>query len=117
MTKRQPKPKPGPPAKLPPAPPPVDPARVEQVIQWVLAGQRDFDIAEAIREQWPDQDYGALMREIGEQFLRLAHLENPDVLRGWALAATQDVYRQMRSVGDLVGSLRAIKQVLEISGG
>lgn len=107
-------PKEGPPARIPP---PVPPERLEQVIQWVLKGHREHEIEETVRETWPDQNLEALWSAIGKHFLELAHAEDPDAVRGWAIAATQDVYAQMRSVGDLVGSLRAIRQLLEISGG
>lgn len=101
----------------PPAviPPPVDPYRIEQAIRWILEGQREFDVIEAIKETWPDQDPVALFAECGAHFASAAAF-NQAVIVGWCFAATMDVYRRMLAVGDLVGALRAIRQLRELAG-
>lgn len=98
----------------PPEPPPIDPARVEQVIQWLIAGNRDLHIVEAIRETWPDQALDPLIATACAQLMDAGQVE-PDAVKGWCLEASRELYRRMLEVGDLVGALRAVKQVFELS--
>lgn len=101
----------------PPAivPPPVDPERVEQIVKLILQGKRDFDVIRYIRRAWPDQDPAPLLIACGGHFQKQADFK-PAVILGWCFSATMEVYRRMLEAGDLVGALRAIKQLRELSG-
>ena len=98
----------------PPTPPPLDPSRVEQVIQWLISGNRDAHIVEAIRETWPDQPLDPLIAAACAQLVEAGNIE-PDAIKGWCLEATRELYRRMLEVGDLVGALRAVKTLYELS--
>lgn len=101
----------------PPAivPPPVDPERVEQIVRLILQGKRDFDVVRYIRRAWPDQDPAQLLISCGAHFQQQADFK-PAVILGWCFSATMEVYRRMLEEGDLMGALRAIKQLRELSG-
>lgn len=96
-------------------PPPVDPARVDQTVRWLLTGARDADVLEAIRTTWPDQALPPLLQAAVESLAKSAEFD-ATVVRGWCFEATKDVYRRMLEIGDLVGALRALKQLAELAG-
>jgi hypothetical protein len=50
------------------------------------------------------------------RFRGLANADR-DLLIGWSLAASQDLARKMIAAGDLVGALRAVRQVHDIASG
>lgn len=97
-----------------PTSPAVDPLRVEQTVRWLLSGARDADVVEAIRATWPDQELQPLIAAAVENLAASADYDQT-VLRGWCFEATRDVYRRMVEIGDLVGALRAIKQLADLA--
>jgi hypothetical protein len=66
--------------------------------------------------KWPDQNIQHLMAAVSDHFLELADIKRPEVIRGWAFAATQEVYRVALAGNDPGAALRAIKQLMEIAG-
>lgn len=91
-----------------------DPSRVEQVLKWIVAGNRDAEILAAIATNWPDQKPIPLVNEAMTCLKESSEFEQ-DVLVGWCFEATKDVYRRMVELGDLVGALRAIKQMHDLA--
>jgi hypothetical protein len=94
--------------------PPVDPARVEQTVRWLISGARDADVLEAIQTTWPDQALQPLITAAIEQLAASAEFDR-EVLLGFCFEATKDLYRRMTEIGDFAGALRAIKQLRELA--
>ena len=87
---------------------------INQVILWMIAGNRGEDIKEALSKEFPSQDEGKVIASAAEHFKKLAN-SNDNVLRGWCLDATRDIYQKMVSIGDFSGALKAIKQLNEFN--
>ena len=93
----------------------TEPERVEQTVQWLLTGARDAEIVEAIGAHWPDQDLGQLINAAVANLAESATTE-ADVVRGWCFEATKHLYKQMVSIGDFAGALRAVKMINDLAG-
>ncbi len=98
----------------PTLPTPPDPDRIEQVLQWVIDGNRDAEILGSIIAQWPDQEPFALVNAAMVRLKESADFQH-DVLTGWCFEATRAVYRRMLEMGDLNGALKAIKQMHDLN--
>lgn len=91
---------------------PADPLR--QVVKWIVDGQTEPDITDAIQKTWPKiKARPLIVRAVGE----IAKAGSPDVqaLRGFALEGTREIYRKALEVGDHQTALRALKQLVELS--
>jgi hypothetical protein len=97
-----------------PPPETVPPERVEHVVRWFLTGNRPADIIASISAEWPDQPLRPLLKAAADDLARDAGIKQ-DVLFGWCLQASREVYRRMLDIGDLVGALRAIKQIADLA--
>lgn len=69
------------------------------MIEWLLEGQREADIAAAIREKWPAEDCHALLVSAVEHFEAAASCDLAIVI-GWALEAYKDLYHRQLADGD-----------------
>jgi hypothetical protein len=90
-------------------PPPTTPLAAVQ--SWILDGQTLEHVRDAVRQIYPDADPETLIKDTMRAFVDVAR-EPDEAIRGWCMAATRHLYRQMNSVGDFVGALRAV-QVLD----
>lgn len=92
----------------------LDPARVNQVFKWILAGATDHDILEAVAQSWPGADAKPLIVIALEKIRGSGQVDRQTVL-GWCFEATRDLYRRMVDIGDFPGALRAIKQLADLT--
>lgn len=95
-----------------------DQAKLEQVFQWFLTGANEFQVIEAIRAAWPEDDAEPLLVAA---FARLVVsntqiTENPESIRGWCFEATRAVYQKAMMTGDLETALRAVRQITQMLG-
>jgi hypothetical protein len=99
------------------AKPPRDPEplQVEQVVRWMLSGSRDADILAGIAATFPGQPIEPLIAAAVDELAKSAETD-ADVVKGWCFEATKELYRRMLDIGDLVGALRAVKQLMELAG-
>lgn len=91
-----------------------DPSQLDQVVKWILAGQSEHDIAEAVRQSWPDAEARPLIVAAATHLSDAASFD-VDVVFGWCFEATRDLYRRMVEIGDFTGALRAVKQLHDLS--
>jgi hypothetical protein len=108
-----------PPATPPPelAPLPNQPPR-DIVAGWFLDGQRTNDVREAIRAYWPDLDEAQtveLLTAATEGFRREAELCDVEIVVGFALTSTRDLYRRLVDVGDFATALRALESLTKLA--
>ena len=87
---------------------------VVQVFKWVLAGNAESDIVEALAATYPKADGTKVMAAVMTQFRESAEIET-DVVMGWCIESTRDLYRRMVEIGDFASALRAIKQMAELT--
>lgn len=90
------------------------PAAVAQVVQWLLDGQSENDIVEAIAaNNLGDADAlkaaaAEILRELGEF--------DPAIVTGFCFAGYRDLYRRMIEIADYAGALRALKHIQDMAG-
>jgi hypothetical protein len=88
---------------------------VEQVLQWIIQGENDANVLEAIKEFFPDQDPTALYEAAVDKVADASQVET-SVIFGWLLLSRRELYRKMVEIGDFAGALRATEQIEKIAG-
>lgn len=83
-----------------------------QVIVWLLEGQRAEDIARAFPDSFPTADLERAITEASDHFETIARADL-GVLRGWCLDAFRELYRRSLEVGDHAGAIRAVKELMQ----
>lgn len=86
---------------------------LDEVIGWLIEGNRDCDIREAIRTKWPDTEPDALQLAAAAHFRAVATCE-PEIVVGFAIEAYRDLYRRMVKIGDFAGAGKAIKELTQL---
>jgi hypothetical protein len=89
------------------------PDPVNQIYGWIISGASEADIVEAIKASWPNRNARPLIAQAIERFAEEADVTE-DLMRGFCIAATRELYRKMVDVGDFVGAMRALKQMHEL---
>ena len=92
----------------------VKAARVNQVLEWIIAGSTVYDVHEAISTQLPGEDAGELIL-LAMRELEKASQFDPPVVLGWCFEASRNLYRRMVDLGDFPGALRAVKHIEELA--
>lgn len=92
----------------------TDPAA--QVHAWIVEGQTEDQINQAIAQIWPDQKARPLIIAAMKRIAAAAEV-NRDSVIGWCFEATRLVYRRSIEKGDHGAALRAIRQLLELADG
>jgi hypothetical protein len=85
-------------------------APLEQVLKWIVEGQTDSDIYEAIGKHWPGTDPEALHQQAVDQVADASKVSQ-DVIVGWCFMARKELYRRMVGIGDFAGALRATEKI------
>lgn len=90
--------------------PELPPERINQVVNWIVAGGSDYDVNDAIVKTWEDAQAKPLIIAAMQRIAESADAE-PAVIRGWCVEATRNVYQKALDANDLATALRAIKQL------
>jgi hypothetical protein len=109
MPKKRPKPAPPPPTPIAPV---ANPGR--QVIEWMIAGQREADIEEAVATQFPRQSAKKLIEAAVDHFQEAAHCER-NVILGWSMEAYRALYRKLLEIGDYHGAMKAVASLQKLA--
>jgi len=80
------------------------------VVQWLLTGANESQIAEALRAEYPRARHDQVMLSVQQH---LAAAGNPDKVsvRGWALLSYRQLYQKLLEVGDYDGARKAIREI------
>jgi hypothetical protein len=89
--------------------------RTHQVATWILGGACEHDVAQAIEATWPGAKPKPLIVEAMKRIAKSADAD-PAVVKGWAIEATRSIYQKALDVADHQTALRALKQIVELSG-
>lgn len=85
-------------------------AKVNQVVTWLLEGNRDHLIREAIEETWPDADATELILAAMQ-----AVENNARDMRGraedWALESLRFIYAKQIEIGEYAAAVGTVKQI------
>ncbi len=87
--------------------------QAEQVFKWVVAGQSEHDIVEGVRSHF-GADAKTLLIMAMKRLAQSSRFEE-EVVIGWCVEATRELYRRMVEIGDFAGALRAVKQMREMA--
>lgn len=90
-------------------------AAVRQIVQWVLDGHSEAHILDAIANEFPtDQPAPLIVTAMGQ----IADAGNPnaEIVRGFAIEATRQIYQKALEVADHQTALRALSQLVKLSG-
>jgi hypothetical protein len=90
----------------------ADPLR--EAVKWIVAGNSEPDVLDAIAATFPDAKARPLIVRAIEY---IAKQGKPDVqlVRGFAIEGTREIYRKCLEVGDHQTALRALKQLMELA--
>jgi len=94
--------------------PPADDERVEQVVKWIIDGNSAYDIEQSIRETWPDASVQQLALAATQKLIDAAKI-TPDVVKGFCIEATREMYRKLVEIGEFAQALRAIRQLWDMT--
>ncbi len=98
-------------------PPPPPAALVSIVHRWILDGQAEHDIREAITLKIPEWTgpADALIGAAVERFADAGKFQS-EIMLGWCAEAYRDLYRVAWEAGNLPAALRAVKLLSELAG-
>lgn len=91
------------------------PARVRQVVDWIVEGQAETTIAEAIRSIYRatnETDF------IAAAYVRLGELadEDPELRRAWHIATRRELYRRTFEIHDFKTSRDILRDLAQLEG-
>lgn len=92
---------------------PADPLR--EITKWILEGQSEADILDAVASFWPNAQAQPLIMGAVQQLAEAGARVNGDLIKGFAMEGTREVYRKALEVGDHQIALRALKQLVELT--
>ncbi len=95
---------------------PEEAARIHQVFRWIIEGQTEHDIRQAIAETWPLHEATPLIIAAIDQLQKSGRFE-ADVVRGWCFEAYRELFRKTLEIGDFAAALRAVKLIQDMAGG
>jgi hypothetical protein len=92
---------------------PAQPPATQAVIEWLLTGASEQQVAEALAAKYPGVDGDAAMRSV-QTYLQQAGRPNGDAVRGWALLSYRRLYQEMLRVGDFNGCRQVVKEIVAL---
>lgn len=103
--------------KSPPAEPVVDPRIValREIADWILRGENEVSIAEAIRTRFPKEDANSLLASAFEYLGELAGTD-PDLRRTWHIAARRELYRRTVEIHDFKTARDILRDLGQLEG-
>ena len=91
---------------------PNEEAALPKIYGMILEGNTRQDIEAAAPDLFPGVDAKKVVAHALEAFAVVAN-ESTDVIGGFCLESSRDLYRKMVEVGDYAGALRAVKQIID----
>ena len=88
----------------------TDAGKLHQVLTWMLEGNSEHLIREAIKDTWPGEDAAPLILAAIEHVSQRADAAR-ETLQDWCLEATRFLYQKQVEIGDYTGALRTVKEL------
>ena len=83
-------------------------------MQWLLEGNDEQQIGDAIENLYPGQSPSKILAGVMDK-LQMQGQADPDVVRGWAIEATRLIYQKLVSIGDYANAMKAIAQIMKLA--
>lgn len=83
---------------------------LHQLNGWILKGNCEHDLREAIAQFFPHLSAEELLRKAAEHF-QLAGESDPQAVRGFCIEAYRDLYRRCIEIGDFTTALKALARL------
>lgn len=91
------------------------PPAVAQVFKWILEGQTEIDVRDAIAVKFPGEKADPLIIAAIKQFAAAGEFQ-PEIMLGWCDEAYREIYRRSMEAGDLAAALRAVRLRAQLAG-
>ena len=85
-----------------------------QSLKLTLEGHSETDIREWLSKQFPEVEASKIFNQIPE-FLKESASQDQEVILGFCLESTRDLYRKMLEIGDFSGCLKAVSTLAKLS--
>lgn len=89
-------------------------AKVNQVLTWILEGNSDHLIRDAIAETWPGEDEAGLVLGAFEQVATSAG-KTRAAIEDWCIEAMRFLYQKQVEIGDYGGAMRAVTDLHKLA--
>jgi hypothetical protein len=86
---------------------------VKTIRDYLLQGAALSDILEQTAIDWPGVNVVPYIDHVFEGFATTAR-QRPEIVIGWCLEASRDLFRKMVDAADYAGGLAAIKEIAKI---
>lgn len=80
----------------------------------MIDGNTGQNILSAAAETFPTLKPAELLDAAAAHFTQTSSAE-PELVHGWCLEATRELYRRMLEIGDYPNALRAVKQMRDLT--
>jgi len=89
---------------------PIKTEHVNQVVNWILEGNSEFDLLGAIRDKLGGHSANDLLLKAAEHFQAAGNTE-PIALRGFCIESYREIYRKALDIGDYTTALKALSKL------
>jgi hypothetical protein len=90
-------------------------ATLRQITQWIIAGHTQADVVDAIAEKYPNEKARPLIVAALKQLAEAGAQPDANLVRGFAMEGTREIYRKATEIGDHQTALRALKQLMDLT--
>lgn len=94
---------------------PSAPDPLRQIVKWICEGQAEGDIVDAIGAKYPDARARPLIVAALQHLKEAGERPDIDLVRGFAMEGTREIFRKANEIGDHATALRALKQLTELA--
>jgi hypothetical protein len=91
------------------------PEPLREIVKWILAGNSERDVIDAIGQQWPDVAARPLILKALKEISKAGEPDE-QLVAGFVIEGTRQIYQRALDVGDLQTALRALKQLADFAG-
>lgn len=103
------------PSQCPMSKPVSEAAQINQVLTWILEGNSEHLIIEAIESTWPGEESQPLI--VGAFRQVAANAESTrETLADWCVESMRFLYQKQVEIGEFGGAMRAIKELAGLAG-
>jgi hypothetical protein len=93
---------------------PPDPAAVNQVFDWIVAGHSEHNIQESVAAHFPGHPLESLLNGAWSRLLKTAKAPR-EVILAWCIESTRACHQKSFELGDFPASMRAIMNIATLA--
>lgn len=96
------------------AKPVTEAAKINQILTWIMEGNSEHLIQEAVEATWPGEDSAPLILKAVRGVKKSAKTMRANAA-DWCIEATKFLYAKQVEIGEYTGAMRAVKQIAELT--